>query len=142
MNKTKIQQEKVHFEKWNQQKQNIHFNDIYPFFREGEIRWVYFGKNIGTETFGKGQAFARPVLIFQKLYKHSCLAIPLTSKSKTGSYYFNFSDHKKKQFCAIFSQIRYLDGKRIHEKLSFVNSKVFAEIKEAFLCFIKKSPRS
>jgi hypothetical protein len=68
------------FEVWNKQKQQIHFSDHYTFFREGEIRWAYFGKNIGTESAGKGQAFARPVLILKKVFGNSAIVFNLARK--------------------------------------------------------------
>jgi mRNA interferase MazF len=126
------------FDLWNKQKKSIQTKNIRPFFREGEIRWIYFGKNIGTETLGKGSSFSRPALIFKKLYKHSCLVFPLTTQVKKGNYYFSFQDNKKSFHTIIFSQIRYIDGKRVREKISFISPQIFIDIQNSFLDFIKK----
>lgn len=126
------------FLKWNNQKRKIHFSDIRPFFREGEVRWAYLGKNIGTESIGKGQAFARPVLILKKVFGNSAIAIPLSSQEKNGTYYFNFATLKNTKHCALLTQVRYLDGKRILEKISSILSKDFIELKKEYFKLISE----
>ena len=134
MNKDEL----VEFRKWGELKGDIHFNNIAPYCRRGEIRWVYLGKNIGTESLGKSNSYSRPVLIFKKVFGHSCLAIPLTSQIKQGDYYYNFQADDGVYYCALLAQIRYLDGKRIRQKISFVRPCVFSNIQNAFFDFIKK----
>lgn len=139
----KQETEQREYESWNKQKQQIHFSPKKknPFFRVGEIRWAYLGKNIHSEIFGKGEHFARPILIFKTLYQHSALVIPLTSQEKKGSYYFSFTDTKNKQFTAIFSQIKYMDGSRAGSKISNISKTTFQKIEQEFVCFIKNIPR-
>ena len=129
------------FNHWHERKKAIHFDEeLQPFFREGEIRWAAIGQNIGTEIFGKGTTFSRHVLILRKVYGHSCLAIPLTSQKKEGSYYHQFTDHKGKTYYALLTQIRYVDGRRILGKMSFVEPEIFTEVQEAFFAMIKNIP--
>ena len=139
---TRVLKEKFLFDKWNIQKQKINFitSSKKNFYKEGQIRWVYFGKNIKSEIFGKSDVFSRPALVFKKIYGHSSLVIPLTSQDKTGNYYFSFEDIKRKRHCAIFSQIRYVDEKRIGGKMGSVSKKTFKEIEENFIKFIKNIP--
>jgi len=133
---------KQSFDVWNNQKQKIHHENRELFFHEGEIRWVSLGKNIGTEIVGKGSTFSRPVLILRKVFKHSCLVIPLTSQEKNGSYYFKFEDSKGKKFYALLTQIRYIDGKRILGKISYISNQTHLNIQEAFIAIIKNIPYS
>jgi len=139
---SKILKEKQQYETWNKEKQKIHFSEVSAknFYKEGQIRWVYFGKNIDSEIFGKGDVFSRPALILKKIYGHSCLAIPLTSQDKKGNYYYSFQDNQEKTHCAIFSQIRYVDGKRIGGKMGSISRNTFANIEEKFIDFIKNIP--
>ena len=126
------------FEKWNKQKQEIYKSGKYIHYKEGEIRWVYMGQNIKSEIVGKGDGFSRPVLVFKKVYGHSCIAIPLTSQDKIGSYHYTFDGASRKKYCAVFTQIRYIDGTRIREKIDYVSLNKFKEIESAFIEFIKK----
>ena len=58
-----------------------------PTFNEGDIWWCSVGINIGSEIFGKGKNFSRPVIVFKKIGKDSFLGIPLTKQLKDGSWY-------------------------------------------------------
>ena len=126
----KMTQTHQDFEDWNIQKQTVHFDGKSPFFRAGEVRWAYLGKNIGTESVGKGQAFARPVLILKKVFGNAAIVLPLSSREKEGSYYFPFSTRKGTKHCALLAQIRYLDGKRVREKISSLSEEDFVQLKE------------
>ena len=113
-----MEQDQTHqdFEDWNIQKQTVHFSGKSTFFRSGEVRWAYLGKNIGTESVEKGQAFARPVLILKKVFENAAIVIPLSSQEKEGSYYFTFTTRKCTEHCALLAQVRYLDGKEYGKK--------------------------
>ncbi|MDD2908028.1 MAG: hypothetical protein PHH98_05300, partial [Candidatus Gracilibacteria bacterium] len=76
------------FDKWNELKKEIHNkNTDNIYFKESEIWWGSMGKNIKSESFGKGDSFRRPVLIFKKLSSDICIVIPLSSKNKTGTWF-------------------------------------------------------
>jgi mRNA interferase MazF len=87
-----------------------------PYFKEGEIWWSYIGENIGIESNGKSNAFTRPVLVFKKYDQYSFLAIPLTTKPKTGSWYHTVCIKNVKQ-TATLSQGRVMDYRRLKEKI-------------------------
>jgi mRNA interferase MazF len=38
-----------------------------PYFKNGEIWWCSIGENIGSEMYGKGEFYRRPVLVIRKL---------------------------------------------------------------------------
>jgi len=77
------------FNKWNIKKQEIHFSDVTGkiYFKEGQIWWCSVGQNVGSESLGKGEYFTRPILIIKKLSSDLCIALPLTSKKKTGTWF-------------------------------------------------------
>ena len=101
-------------------------------FKEGEIWWCSVGMNIGVEIFGKGEKFARPVIIFKKFNQYSFLGIPLTTQPKEGIWYFPFVHNNKKQF-AVFSQIRTFDSNRLINKLGEMDESSLREIERQFL---------
>ena len=99
------------FDKWNELKKKIDNKNIELKFRARDIFWMSVGQNVGYETFGKGEEFLRPVLVYKKLSKETFIGIPLTSKQKEGSYYFSFN-FKGKISIAMFNQMRVFDIKR------------------------------
>ena len=84
-----------------------------PTYKEGGIYWVLIGDNVGMEQDGKGELFARPVVIVKGFSKELFWGIPLTSRRKTGTYYFSFSFQNDKTSTAILSQLRAFDTSRI-----------------------------
>lgn len=122
------------FDLWNQKKKNIHLiGKAPPYFKQGEIWWAHLGKNISTELAGKGDNYVRPVLILQKVYGNSCIAIPLTSQVRNGNYYCSFRDSKYNLQCAILPQIRYLDGKRLMNKIGKTSQCTLSTLIEKFI---------
>jgi mRNA interferase MazF len=99
-------------------------------FKEGEIWWCRIGMNIGHETYGKGVSFARPVLIYKKLSKDFFIGVPITSKKKEGTWFVPlvFND---KENCAILSQVRSFDGRRLIERMSVLGYTQFELVKIA-----------
>ena len=74
---------KKDFQKWHTKKTEIErSNDIRIFFHEREVWWCTIGSNVGFEQDGKGEKFARPVLIFKKFNKEIFWALPLSTKIK------------------------------------------------------------
>ena len=51
------------FYAWNEKKICLDQSKKYRHPREQEIWWCSIGLNVGTEIYGKGEDFARPVLI-------------------------------------------------------------------------------
>ncbi len=130
------------FDQWNEKKKITHQSDNIPAFRIRDIWWVQLGKNIFSESLGKGEDFLRPVIILQKLYGHSALVIPLTSQSKKGSYYFSFTDSVETLQTAVLSQIRYIDGRRLRRKIATIKPKDFEKMQNQLFALIKNNPQS
>lgn len=125
------------FLKWIGLKEKLHSNEhIPPLFKEGEIWWSHFGENIGTEMNGKGDFFTRPVLILKKYDRFSFLAVPLTTKTKEGTWYSTFT-HNSKEQTAVLSQVRTVNYKRLKELVGKVDSNDYQKIKTAFLVLHK-----
>jgi len=117
---------------WIGVKEKIHFkNTKPPYFKEGEIWWVYIGENVGVEINGKGSKFARPALVYKKLSQHAFLAIPLTTKKKVGTWYVPFTHNKIKQV-AVLSQVRILSSSRLDNYIGQISDADFVEIKRGF----------
>jgi mRNA interferase MazF len=118
------------FETWSGIKISIHTNTEEPvYFREKEIWWTALGANVGFEQNGKNESYERPVVIIKKFNKDFFLGIPLTSKTKTGSYYFCL-DVVGEQSSAILSQVRPMSSKRLLRKMSLVPTEAFKVLKE------------
>lgn len=103
-------------------------------FREREIWWCSIGINIGDEQNGKNESFNRPVLILRKITKTSFVGLPMTSKSKTGSWYVPITLHAKTSI-VLLHQIRLWDSRRLSSKIGQLDWKDFNEVKKRFMKF-------
>ncbi|MBQ3320522.1 type II toxin-antitoxin system PemK/MazF family toxin [Candidatus Saccharibacteria bacterium] len=74
------------YEDWMIVKDGIQFKKVLRTFKEWEIWWCAVGENVGTEVNGKGDKFARPVIVLKKFNRFSFAAIPLTTKDHTGKF--------------------------------------------------------
>lgn len=102
-----------------------------PYVSEGDIWWVSFGENVGSEVGGKSKLFSRPVIIFKKLAHGFYFVIPTTTKIKKGSWYVFFK-HKGKEGTASLHQSRAIDYRRLSSKLGTLDYNDFNNIKEGF----------
>jgi coenzyme F420-0:L-glutamate ligase len=128
------------FNKWNEKKKLIDSLKKKKSFYVKDIWWAQIGQNIGSESVGKGNSFLRPVLIVRRVYGSAAIVIPLTSKEKTGDYYYNFVDTNGKRQCALLTQIRYLDAKRLEYRNSRISTVELKNIKASFSSMINKNP--
>lgn len=119
-----------YFDEWNNLKKKLNETENKTLFKEGEIWWASIGQNIGEETYGKGNNFRRPVIVFRKLTGSSCIAIPLTSKEKIGSWYFKFEVDEIIRY-AMMHQSRILSAKRFDSRMATIPEKDFKELKNA-----------
>lgn len=99
--------------------------------RQGEIWWCSLGMNVGEESYGKGDRFTRPVLIFKKFSSDSFLGLPLTTKRKEGSWYATITVNGNTQW-VMLNQARILDKKRFIELLCIVDIRDFETVKQGF----------
>ena len=105
---------------WAKLKEGIYFQSERPYFHERDVWWSSIGFNIGDEAHGKNYYFERPVLVVRKFNNNIFLAIPLSSKSKTGKYYCNVMLNGQTR-SVMLSQIRLIDAKRIIRKIGYIS---------------------
>ncbi len=117
------------FNNWNNLKQKLDNKNNIAVFKQREIWWCHIGLNIGDEENGKSENYHRPVLIIKKFNKKIFLGVPLTTQIKENPYYHKMSFRDKIQ-CAMSSQIRILDAKRLDRKMGKLTSEEFKKIKE------------
>jgi mRNA-degrading endonuclease toxin of MazEF toxin-antitoxin module len=122
------------FDEWNEVKQKAHNTERKIGFKVRDIFWLRIGQNIGTEEFGKGNEFQRPVLIIRKLTHNLFIGVPLTSSLKDDNDYFHtFEFNTKKgvsKNSAMILQLKSFDKKRLMGKIGTINKENFNEILE------------
>jgi len=123
---------------WNEVKKITNKRTNLPGIRAGEIRWCRLGINIGKEQIGKGETFKRPVLILKKFSGDVFFGLPLTSKARTGDWYFELT-HKERYGYVMLNQGRVLDRKRLEDKIVELGEKEISAIKKAY-CRLIMSP--
>lgn len=119
-------------DKWNAVKKHIDSNQTKQGVEIQRIYWTKIGQNVGSEVFGKGENFARPVLVISAFYNGTFLGVPLTSKiqNKRGRLYYKFMDNKGKMQTALLGQMKIFDIKRIGAYLSRIDDENFVKLKE------------
>ncbi|MEN9604349.1 MAG: hypothetical protein RJB39_34 [Candidatus Parcubacteria bacterium] len=111
-----------------------------PYVLEGDIWWANMGDNVGQEINGKGKNFARPVYIHTKLSHNFYFTLPMTSKSKSGSWYVPIRQ-KGKEVRVCLHQARVLDYRRLMNKLGEVDRLDKRNIQKEFeSLYIKQEP--
>jgi mRNA interferase MazF len=108
-------------------------------FKEGEIWWCSIGMNIGIEVYGKGAKFARPVLIFKKFDKTSFFGLPITSRKKTGTWYFQLHSGAING-SVLLAQARTFDTQRLIKRIETVNNDQLLSIQDSFRKLYNLSP--
>lgn len=129
---------KKDFDGWIKIKKRLHGEGKLRMMREGEIWWCAIGENIGSEICGKGKTFARPVLILRKLSRLNFIGIPLTSKSRTGSWYVKFYFKNKLQI-AVVAQVENISVYRLYSKIGRVPDSDLALVRNGLVNVIVKS---
>ena len=134
---------KKDYQKWHNQKSEIHNNKERPFFHEREVWFSSIGENVGFEQDGSGENFMRPVLVVKKFNNEVVWVVPLTRTNKKGKYYFEISltdkdgKNNSRLSVVILSQLRLIDAKRLQYKMGTIEEREFLKIKEAFLALLK-----
>lgn len=126
------------FDEWNTIKKNTELNKRKIGIKPREIFWAKIGENVGFEQNGKGENFARPVIIMRKLTSELFLGIPLTSTIKDGDYFhtFEYSNHANGliQNTALILQLKVFSIRRLMNKAGVIS-------KEDFETIVEKSKR-
>lgn len=126
------------FQKWHILKETLHHEAARVLFHEREIWWCALGTNVGFEQDGKNDTFERPVIVFRKFNNEIFWALPITTREKSGKYYYSYH-HGNKGFSVILSQMRLLDGKRLLRKVGFLSKREFEELDRRFDAVLKQT---
>ena len=124
---------KKDFQKWHALKVRIHAQHGTALFQEREIWWCALGANVGFEQDGTGKGFARPVVILKKFNLDACLIVPLTARPKKGGYYFPVGMVEEREAIAILSQVKFIDRKRLTNKIRMMDENVFRALRQAVI---------
>ena len=116
------------FDSWNEQKKTHNTGSVDIFFYEREVWWCAVGVNIGFEQDGKGDRFARPVLILKKYSKNVFVGVPLTTAKRQTRYHYSFR-FKDGASTALLSQIRLFDSKRLLDKMGRIPEKDYEQVR-------------
>ena len=121
----------IKYDEWNTKKKNIQLyeNTDRMYFKEGQVWWCSLGLNIGSESFGKGEHFRRPILIIKKLSADLFIALPLTTKEKIGTWFIDVQLQGEKRWVMLY-QIRTLNKKRLYLKIDELDDADFIRVKE------------
>lgn len=133
------------FDQWNQRKKILETyktEKIAKTIQEGRIYWVSIGVNVGNEMHNNKSPFNRPVLVYKVFENFRIfLGIPLTSKTKTPPYFFEFIDSKNVTQYACLTQAKSFDYRRIisvsKSKSSKISTEDFMELKRRFATLIQ-----
>jgi len=126
------------FHDWNNKKINLDkIVDDYNHPKEKEIWWCSLGINIGTEVYGKGSDYTRPVLVINAEGAESFIGIPLSSKVKNRKYSCIIKTLDNKLHTALVYQTRSLDKRRLTSKIYDLPTEEYEKVKEYFLKLYK-----
>ena len=124
---------KKDFRKWHAKKEQIHETKGKALFHEREVWWCALGVNIGFEQDGGQEDFVRPVVVLKKFNLDACLIVPLTGRPKQGKYYFPVGNVENREAVAILSQVRFVDRKRLKNKICTLNEEVFRSLVQSVI---------
>ena len=122
------------FDNWNESKKKLDKEDRFVNIRSGEIRWVVFGVNVGSEIDGKGISFTRPALIIHVIGSHLALIVPMSTKIKDVAGYISF-EWKGTKTALCIHQIKIVSQKRVLGRKGRISDSKLAEIKKEILKF-------
>ena len=109
-------------QKWMKIAERLNASKTLHNFKEGEVWWAAVGKNIGIEINGKGDGFARPVLIYKKLSRQGFMGIPLISQKHGGDWYMRIWLGKKDNRL-VLSQAKVMSALRLYRKMGRISKK-------------------
>lgn len=111
----------MNYDEWNEVKKNTS-KSTEKAVKVGKVYWVRLGLNIGSEVYGKGENYVRPVLVLKLIYKNSFIGVPLSTKTKDNSfpYFYSFYTKNNDIRTALLSQIKLFDTKRV-ENIANIN---------------------
>ncbi len=120
------------FTGWSKRKIKIDSNQNFNHPKEKEIWWCSIGVNIGSEVYGKGYDYTRPVLVINSEGAESFIGIPLTSKIKSKKYSCILKTDDGVLHTALVYQIRSFDKRRLAERKYVLSDGEYSKIQNYF----------
>lgn len=121
---------KKNFDGWNEKKKELNDRVKSPFCHERELWWCTLGMNIGFEQDGSDIEYYRPVIVLKVLSGNTRLIIPLTTSTSKHKLRPSVGLVEAKVACALLSQIRVIDTKRLLKKIGNLDVKIFGDIRK------------
>ena len=122
------------YDEWNEIKKSITIKQPKFRIKPREIYWVKIGQNVGDEEYGKGENFARPVIVIKKLTRDLFMGIPTSTTIKDNDYFHPFEYTNRQsgdiKVSAMILQLKTFSMKRIMNKIGVVNKVEFEKILE------------
>ena len=122
------------FKDWLCRKEKIEKEKAVKRFRNGEIRWVSLGVNIGAEIDGKGESFNRPCVLVSFSSDSLALVFPMSSKIKNLPGYVKIKI-KEEEVSVCIHQAKVISTKRIFERITTISEDKLTTLKEAYKNF-------
>lgn len=123
------------FAGWHDKKCDLDKKEHVPQFSNRDIWWCSVGVNIGHETDGKNERYNRPILVIRKFNKRLFWGVPLTTQIKDNPHYHQFTMNGREQ-CAMLTQMRLWDTKRLTHKMGRMAEKEFREVKADLIKYL------
>lgn len=118
------------FNNWCKLKQIINNkNTENIFFKEADIWRSSLWQNIKTESNWKWENYRRPILVLKKLSSDNLICIPLSTKIKKWTWFYQYNLHWEK-YTALLYQIKMIHKNRLRLKIWQIDEKDFLEIKK------------
>lgn len=123
--------ENKNYDEWNILKKKINrYRDLnHPKIRE--IWWVNLGLNIGSEIYGKGIKYLRPVLVI-KVNDTNFIGMPVSSKIRKEEGRITIKTLDNRYHSVIFNQIKVFDNKRLINRKYVLSKNKFKKIIRKF----------
>ncbi len=118
------------FDSWINVKKILNEEERKVFIRAGEVRWVSFGVNVGSEIDGKGVSFTRPALIIHVIGSNLALVIPMSTKLKDDTVGYIEFEFQNKKVSLCLHQARIVSHKRILSRKGKISGDRLKEVKD------------
>ncbi len=122
---------KDRLDNWHNIKKTLEINDNIPLFRQNEIWWCHVGQNLGSEIYGKGEDYSRPVYILKKINKTKFIGIPMSTKLSDDNRFYPLKINKRDGGLC-FNEIRSFSAKRLRQKIYKLSDNEHQKIINAF----------
>lgn len=120
------------FHDWNKKKIKINENKTFNHPKEKEIWWCSIGVNIGSEVYGKGRGYTRPVLVINAEGSESFIGIPLTSNVKNKKYSCIIKTDDDTLHTVLVYQIRGFDKRRLTDRMCVLSDEEYLKVEKYF----------